>query len=46
MTLGELFQNDHHWHAQSVKFAQRAFEWDPAYGFVRLLSALGMPTAR
>ena len=42
VTLGELFQNNHHRHAQSVNFAQRAFEWDPAYSFVRLLSALGI----
>jgi stearoyl-CoA desaturase (delta-9 desaturase) len=42
VTLGELFQNNHHRHAQSVNFAQRAFEWDPAYGFIRVLSALGI----
>ena len=42
VTLGELFQNNHHRHAQSAKFAQRAFEWDPAYGFIRALNALGI----
>jgi len=41
VTLGELFQNNHHRHAQSINFAQRAFEWDPAYGFIRLLGAIG-----
>jgi stearoyl-CoA desaturase (delta-9 desaturase) len=42
VTLGELFQNNHHRHAQSPNFAQRRFEWDPAYGFVRLLGAIGI----
>jgi stearoyl-CoA desaturase (delta-9 desaturase) len=42
VTLGELFQNNHHRHAQSANFAQRVFEWDPAYGVIRVLSALGI----
>jgi stearoyl-CoA desaturase (delta-9 desaturase) len=42
VTLGELFQNNHHRHGQAPNFAQRGFEWDPAYGFIRLLSALGI----
>jgi stearoyl-CoA desaturase (delta-9 desaturase) len=42
VTLGELFQNNHHRHAQSTNFAARAFEWDPAHGFIRLLGALGV----
>jgi stearoyl-CoA desaturase (Delta-9 desaturase) len=42
VTLGELFQNNHHRHGTSPNFAQRAFEWDPAYGFVRLLGVLGI----
>jgi stearoyl-CoA desaturase (Delta-9 desaturase) len=42
VTLGELFQNNHHRHAQSVNFAQRVFEWDPAYGVIRVLGALGI----
>ncbi|HEY2733267.1 MAG TPA: hypothetical protein VGI70_04745, partial [Polyangiales bacterium] len=36
------FQNNHHRYAQSAKFAQRDFEWDPAYGFIRALSLLGI----
>ena len=42
VTLGELFQNNHHRHGQAPNFAQRAFEWDPAYLFVRLCAALGI----
>lgn len=42
VTLGELFQNNHHRHAQSAKFAQRRFEWDPAHGLIRVLTALGI----
>lgn len=42
VTLGELFQNNHHRHGTAPNFAQRAFEWDPAYGFVRLLAAFGI----
>jgi stearoyl-CoA desaturase (delta-9 desaturase) len=42
VTLGELFQNNHHRHAQSENFAQRAFEWDPAFGFIRMLGVLGI----
>jgi stearoyl-CoA desaturase (delta-9 desaturase) len=42
LTLGECFQNNHHRHAQSVNFAQRAFEWDPTYNFIRVLGVLGI----
>jgi len=42
VTLGELFQNNHHRHAQSVSFAQRAWELDPTYWFIRGLSAVGI----
>jgi stearoyl-CoA desaturase (delta-9 desaturase) len=42
LVLGELFQNNHHRHAQSPNFAQRWFEWDPAYVLVRLLALLGI----
>jgi stearoyl-CoA desaturase (delta-9 desaturase) len=41
-TLGELFQNNHHRHAQSINFGVRAFEWDPTHRFIRLLAALGV----
>jgi stearoyl-CoA desaturase (Delta-9 desaturase) len=42
VTLGELFQNNHHRHAQSVNFGQRWWELDPAHSFVRLLGAIGI----
>jgi stearoyl-CoA desaturase (Delta-9 desaturase) len=41
-TLGELFQNNHHRHAQSVNFGQRWWELDPAHTFVRVLGVLGI----
>ena len=42
VTLGELFQNNHHRHAQSINFGQRWFELDPAHTFVRVLGVLGI----
>jgi stearoyl-CoA desaturase (delta-9 desaturase) len=41
-TLGELFQNNHHRHAQSPNFGLRRFEWDPTHGLIRLLNAFGI----
>ncbi len=40
LTMGELFQNNHHKWSQSPNFAVRWFEVDPAYQFVRLLGWL------
>jgi stearoyl-CoA desaturase (delta-9 desaturase) len=40
LTMGELFQNNHHKWGQSPNFAVRWFEIDPAYQFVRLLGWL------
>jgi stearoyl-CoA desaturase (delta-9 desaturase) len=42
VTLGELFQNNHHRNAGRANFASRAFEFDPTYALVRLLDGLGI----
>jgi stearoyl-CoA desaturase (delta-9 desaturase) len=42
LTMGELFQNNHHKWGQSPNFGVRAFEIDPAYQIMRVLSWLGV----
>jgi stearoyl-CoA desaturase (Delta-9 desaturase) len=42
LTMGELFQNNHHKWGQSPNFAVRWFEVDPTYQFVRVLGWLGI----
>jgi stearoyl-CoA desaturase (delta-9 desaturase) len=42
LTMGELFQNNHHKWGQSPNFAVRAFEIDPSYQIMRLLAAVGV----
>jgi stearoyl-CoA desaturase (delta-9 desaturase) len=42
VTLGELFQNNHHEYGQAPNFAARRFELDPAYQIMRILAAVGI----
>ena len=42
LTMGELFQNNHHGRATSPNFAYRWFEIDPTYQFMRVLSLFGI----
>lgn len=40
ITLGELFQNNHHKFPSHVNFAQRIFEFDPTYPLIKILTLL------
>jgi len=42
LTLGELFQNNHHKAGMSPNFAVRWFEIDPGYLAIRALAAMGI----
>lgn len=42
LTLGELFQNNHHKYGMSPNFASRWFELDPGYLAIRLFAWLGI----
>ena len=42
LTLGELFQNNHHEFAMSPNFAARWFEFDPVYPVILLFEKLGI----
>lgn len=40
VTLGELFQNNHHARPNSPSFAARKFEFDPVWSVIRIMSHL------
>lgn len=42
LTLGELFQNNHHKYPSRANFAVRFFEFDPTYPIIKFLSWLGI----
>ncbi len=42
VTLGELFQNNHHHAATSPNFAAKAFELDPCWQVMRVLDVVGI----
>jgi stearoyl-CoA desaturase (delta-9 desaturase) len=42
VTLGELFQNNHHKYGMSPNFAARWFEIDPSYPVIKLFAWLGI----
>lgn len=41
LTMGELFQNNHHRNCTRVNFAVRRYEVDPCYWIIRGLAAVG-----
>lgn len=46
VTMGELFQNNHHKYAMRSNFAVRWFEVDPTYQVMRVMHALGIITMK
>jgi stearoyl-CoA desaturase (delta-9 desaturase) len=42
VTLGELYQNNHHHAAGRLNFAVRWFEFDPTYAALRVFARLGL----
>jgi len=42
VTMGELFQNNHHKYAMRSNFAVRPFELDPTYQVMKVLNAVGI----
>ena len=46
VTLGELFQNNHHKFPNRANFGIRWFEWDPTYSVMRVLAWVGIITLK
>lgn len=46
VTMGELFQNNHHAHGMSANFGQRRWELDPSWPVIWTLDKLGVLTLR
>ena len=42
ITLGELFQNNHHKFPNRANFGIRWFEWDPTYTVMRFMASVGI----
>ena len=42
LTMGELFQNNHHHSSRNANFAHRWFEIDPAFQLMRLMAKVGI----
>jgi stearoyl-CoA desaturase (Delta-9 desaturase) len=42
LTMGELFQNNHHHASRNANFARRWFEIDPSYQIIRLMARAGL----
>jgi stearoyl-CoA desaturase (delta-9 desaturase) len=42
LTMGELFQNNHHHSSRNANFAQRWFEIDPAFQLMRVMAKVGL----
>ncbi|MCI0532922.1 acyl-CoA desaturase, partial [bacterium] len=42
VTMGELFQNNHHKFPHSMNFAKKVFEFDPTFPIIKVLGWLGV----
>ena len=46
LIAGEGWHNNHHGHPESPKFSVRAFEFDPSWPVIRILTLIGLATHR
>lgn len=42
LLMGELMQNNHHKHPNSINFAKKWYEFDPTYPLILLLNKIGI----